>query len=365
VQLLQRIVSKHRETAIGATRLDALTSAVDIHTDLFISVAFSRDYADEKWMKARKASRELIKALLISDTEDLAKAITVLCVCNVQDTVVSVPAVHHELWTKVYGATSSKDQEASGMLLGVVSRIAHQDILSDHAFGKAIERTKDATTALHAVNAGLISLRNGFRAMISGFAEDNSPSILATFLRQPGTVKNLVALLMSPVDDYQFSIAMVEQAYDVDGRRDSFRALFNHMPDQSYDGVFFCLERITAFIPTVPEACKLSKAVVNCLTDIIDALSSRLDGLFQTESHLAQADRSRSPASNISQLWAYMAKMSTAIFSRTPKWSRYFEDERDMMIGWMRDAMIFGRDMVAQRRSFASAILSSRGATVG
>jgi senataxin len=247
------------------------------------------------------------------------------------------------------------------MMLAVVSPIAHWGTLLPLAVQKVLQQNKLVDRALREVNTGLDSLRSGFGGMITSFAEDNTPAALTTFLQQPGTVKRLIALLMSPKEDYHFAMAVVEQAYDVDGRRDSLRALFDRTPAESYDGVFSSLERITEFISAVPEACTLSKSVVTCLTDIIDALCSKTDGLFHAPGHLARTDGNRSPGSLVSQLWILMSKTSVAIFGRTPKWSRYFEDEREMMTGWMRDAMIFGRDLVSQRRAFATAIISCSG----
>jgi senataxin len=66
-------------------------------------------------------------------------------------------------------------------------------------------------------------------------------------------------------------------------------------------------------------------------------------------------------ANRLRQLWHLMTTSLAVIFKRTQAWAPLFEN--DVMIDWMRDAIIFGRQMTEHTRMFEAAVLGQSGST--
>jgi senataxin len=58
----------------------------------------------------------------------------------------------------------------------------------------------------------------------------------------------------------------------------------------------------------------------------------------------------------VDALWQLMTDSLALIFKRTADWAPYYDN--DVMVDWMRDALIFGRGITDNIRIFESAILS-------
>lgn len=159
--------------------------------------------------------------------------------------------------------------------------------------------------------------------------------------------------MFSPVENFQIAAqSLVGLAYDVDGRLDCFRALLENFLDGALDGVLEFLPIFIDYATGVPEACSLSKSVVRCLTDIIEVLCTTPNGILHNKILLRPKD-DQGPASVLPKLWNLMTKALIIIFKRTPSWSSYFDNK--VMVEWMRDVLIFGRDMLAQRQVIETA----------
>jgi hypothetical protein len=365
------------------------------------------------------------------------------------------------LWTAVFTAIQSqpRDSDAIGMLLKVVGPLAPLDYLNLVAFnpllytqdnrgGKEKVENAEAKALLNQVNAALKTAHAGVGACVREFADSCPARVVVGFLigkrkeegketgrrdgkdvkdakdakdardGSPGTthetrpVGAVIALLMSPIAELNMAgQALVSQAFDVDGRAEAFRALFDASggsanasdsfdpldsqdvdPDahtrnasqsqamaatitspmgretiarDAYAGVQAVLDTFDHWARQLPEACGLSKGVVRCLTDLIDVLSAPEVGLLRDEAQFRSEDSLGTPplpppAANVQRLWTLMTQTSTVIFKYTPNWARALGDATDtraMMVTWMRDALIFGRDMLAQRRVFEAAAI--------
>jgi senataxin len=337
-----------------------VASVLDIHADVFVSVAFARPYNDQKWKPARIAAREMITGTFSKDVLDISMAITQLCrLLAGRETAVPSFSIRQQIWAKSYASLQINDFDGISAMISIVARSAHLDSLNKQAFNPASQKahisksSRPVDLAVDEVNRSLTVIRSGFLDILSKYANYNASTTVLDLLRRPSVVKDIMALMLSPVEDLQVAAqTLVGQAFDVDVRLDCFRALLENVPDAALDGIFEFLETFIQYSPVVPEACNLSKSLVRCLTDIIEALCAGHDGLLHNDQFLRVADK-MGPASALPKLWALMAKSITVIFKRTPLWSTYFENE-DMIV-WMRDALIFGRDMLAQRRVIESA----------
>lgn len=246
------------------------------------------------------------------------------------------------------------------MVISVAAQAAHIDVLTKEGFYPRTS-TKASISAIDdavgVTNGAILVFRQDFREAISKFANYNTSSASLDLLRRPGMVKDIVMLMLSPVDDFQAGAqALVGQAFDVDVRMDCFRALLENLPDAAFAGILEFLEKFILYATSVPEACSLSKSLVRCLTDVIEVLCSPPDGLLHNQRFLrGGGEAGEGIRACLPKLWNLMSRTITVIFKRTPSWSAYFEN--NIMIEWMRDALIFGRDLLAQRRVIESAAL--------
>ncbi|KAG6334081.1 hypothetical protein ID866_5013 [Astraeus odoratus] len=358
VRLLSSLIRKS-QTDEHSRHRSVISNVLDIHSDVFVAVAFGHEYTDEKWKSARSAAREFVVASLAQDVREILHAVSQSC-CFLAGQTDTFPVckVRENLWRKTYESLQTNDPDGATSIIGVVSQFSHLDALNKLAYQRILSKP-DALAAFDAVNHSLSVAREGFVDAISKFANYNQQNFLRDVFQRPGVTKNVMALMFSPIDDIQTAAkALVGQAFDVDVRLDCFRALLSYLPDLSFTGILNFLEKFIRYAPVVTEACNLSKALVRCLTDVIEVLCSGPDGLLLNMKYLRFRDPD-GPAAQLPQLWSLMTQSITVIFKRTPLWAGYF-DIPDMTV-WMRDALIFGRDMLAQWRVIESASLSASG----
>lgn len=341
----------------GSARQDLALDILTVHSAVYVNVAFGKDYADEAWKDAREQARKLIKQALLTDVRRVVSAITSLCSPG---TPPPPPAslIHQQVWQNIYEGTESHDSDAIDILTSVLEHVAHIDDLKRVAFEDAFKRSQSSATSqatLAAVNNALVVFRNGFRDVLSRYTDVNRASAATELLARENVVKHVVAIMFSPVEALQGAAqALVSLAYDVDGRLDCFHALLEHFPSASFAGVSDFLTTYSHYATAVPEACSLSQALARCLTDIIECLCSSPDGLLLQSAFLESAGEVL--ADKIPKWWHLMTEALCVIFPQTPRWARYFENEE--MVLWMRDALIFGRDLLAQRRTLESGALA-------
>jgi senataxin len=160
--------------------------------------------------------------------------------------------------------------------------------------------------------------------------------------------------MLCPSEDLQGAAqALVGQAFDADMRVECFHAMLRNLTSDVLEGIFAFLETFKTYATTVPEACDISKALVRCLTDVIEVLCSSPDSLLLDDG-FSRSDKGAGLRLALPKFWTLMTESISVIFRRTPAWSVYFEAED--MIRWMRDALIFGRDMLAQWSTFSAAV---------
>lgn len=339
----------------------------DVHSTKLIAVSFAKAYTGDAWTEARTLTRKLLKLSLLQDIKTVSSAISRLCGTTDPSAAPTSLDLREQLWRGMYGSIQPGDSDAMAMMLTILSSISHMDDLKDVAFSDHITRSKDAAILqglLSSVNRALGTMRSGFGDAMTRYLDLSLPSVVADLLRRSDVAKNVTILMLSPVETFQENAqALVGLAGDVEVRSDCFRALLEKVPDATFSGILQFLETFIQFAHVVPEACSLSKALARCLTDIIDVLCSSPDGLLLDHQFLTKGVGADVPT-QLPKWWNMMTQALSVIFSKTPRWAVYFENAE--MVLWMRDALIFGRDMLAQRRVIESATLSqSQQAAIG
>ncbi|KAJ7644130.1 SEN1 N terminal-domain-containing protein [Roridomyces roridus] len=328
----------------------AMSKFFDIHASIIVDVAFSKSYNTSAWTTARHAACQLMKTVMLDDINCISRAITSLCgslAKQAQIDETDIPLTGgSQLWAKVYQSLQPNDHDGMSAIVEALAQAAHLDILSPKPFAKSqIDQL--------GVNRAMRMIWTGLRDAFTRFTESSRSTSLLDFLRRPGVVRNVFVLLLSPIEDIQLGAqSLVGFAFDVDGRQDCYRALLENHPDAALDGLFASLTTFTTYAILVTEACSLAKHLVQYLQDVVEVLCTRSDGLLFSGRFLRPEDKT-GPCSRLPALWNLLNKAITVIFKRTPPWANYFENEE--MIIWMRDALIYGRELLDKFRVFETA----------
>lgn len=356
--LLRTVLSKS-ESKIDSTRRSAVLHSLDIHVDRFVSVAFSRTYSSPEWVAARTSIRTLISQMSRMDCQTISETISQLSrALSRHDSEITVPDVRKQTWAKIFSSIQPNDSEAVLTMIPIAAQFAHLSPLTKSAFATVLNKQgSNAKVAFDEVNGALKVLRTGFSEVISKYTNNNSPEVTEALLRRPGVAKDVAVLMLCPSEDLQGAAqALVGQAFDVDGRVECFHAMLRNLLGDTLQGIFTFMETFSKYTAIVPEACDISKALVRCLTDVIEVLCSSPDSLL-LDDELLKTDSGISLRAALPRFWALMTESISIIFRKTPLWSVYFDAED--MIRWMRDALIFGREMLAQWRTIEFASIRS------
>ncbi|KAI0822260.1 SEN1 N terminal-domain-containing protein [Trametes gibbosa] len=356
-RLLVAVLSQQGKES--SSRQNLAQDLLTVHCNTFVSVAFGRTYTDETWADARKQAGRLIKLALLTDIRRMGSLVTSLAASGDADSGAAPNSlIREQIWRNVYDGITGSDSDAISLLLAVISQISHIDDLKPAAFGDAFKKSKSPGTSqssLVAVNNALLLLRSGFRDVLTRYTDLNRAATAVEFLGRDDVVKHVLTLVFSPAEALQEAAQnLVALAYDVDGRLDCLRALLEHFPEAAFSGLIDVLGTYTHYAKAVPEACSLSQALARCLTDIIEALCTSPSGLLLDPAYVRSAESTLED--KIPKWWHAMTEALCVIFACTPRWARFFENEE--MVLWMRDALIFGRDLLAQRRLLETTALA-------
>ena len=323
--------------------------------DRFVSVAYSRTYNSSEWATARTSVRILLAQLLKIDGQNISTTIIQLSGAPSQcDLEITAPDVRKQSWPKIFASILPNDSHATSTIISIAAQFAHLNPLTENAFAQVLSKQgSKAKVAFNYVNGALKVLQTGYSEVISKYANYNTPAATEALLRRNGVAKDVTILMLCPSEDLQGAAqSLVGQAFDADVRVECFHAMLRNLTSDALEGIFTFLETFKTYATTVPEACDISKALVRCLTDVIEVLCSSPDSLLLDDEFL-RSDKGTGLRLALPKFWTLMTESISVIFKRTPAWSVYFEAED--MIRWMRDALIFGRDMLAQWRTFSAA----------
>lgn len=355
------------------TAQEPILRVMDIHADVLLAITLSHSHNSPNWRNTRNASRDLLDMTRTADITRISQTLdqlihthaTTLKKETTQLSAYNVPSLHlyKQFWRKAYDNVEWDDIDAVARIVVVAAQASPFDTINSASFRISSAspelqtyRTATQNTVLE-INQALEVIADGFLEAVTRFADRNTSSSMLEFLALPGVGQNLIKMMLSPVERFQDGAkVLIGTTFDVDLRMDCFRSLFENLPHASLDGLFEFLSTFVDYATKATEACSLSKSLVRCLTDIIQVLCASDNGLLHTVNFLRPTDDT-GPASRTLKLWTLMTKAITIIFKRTPSWSTHF-DNQDMIV-WMRDALIFGREMLAERRVFKTAAMSN------
>lgn len=359
----------------------AFGNVLDIHAEALVSAALAPAHDKAEWQIARAPARSFLQDALLEDVQKLEAQVKKICdyvskVGSLLDkkesnttpqtadlTVVPlvIPVdIRRQYWRKVYATVRPNDTKAIAMLITTAAKDYHLSDLHATSFGpspkwNAARDLKDQLLSktkpmINAFNEALQATRDGFSEAIQRYTAVTSSTAALELLQEPHVAKAIMSLMVSPCSQlHDAAQSIVGLAFEVDVREDCFRALLENLPDSSLEGILDILDHFVSFTKTVPEACALATTIVRCFTDIISVLCSNPDGLLRIPSFL-RAKEATGPASKMRRLWSSMNKAIAVLCESTPGWAVYYSNEE--MVVWMRDAIIFGREMVDQRKMF-------------
>ncbi|KAM0790470.1 hypothetical protein ACM66B_003346 [Microbotryomycetes sp. NB124-2] len=263
------------------------------------------------------------------------------------------------VWDRAYATVQDTDVRGISCLLIGAAPSFHLEQLTARTWSIRDQ----ARAQMKAINAGLDTIRTRLEPLVVGLA-DESPQSLISLMNDSAFEEALVTLMLSPVESIQnMAQAVVKQAFDVATRRECFRCLLFQFPNETFRGLSRGIRAFLYSSRILPESCGMAKRIVRCLSDVIDSLCATTDGLLRDATFVMRASEGSSLSSTIMSLWKNMCRSLASLFKRTPTWASFFENEQ--MTEWMRDAILFGVDLVDQIRTFDLAISGQTGALTG
>ncbi|KDQ11409.1 hypothetical protein BOTBODRAFT_135716 [Botryobasidium botryosum FD-172 SS1] len=366
--LCKMLLSLYRRVPDPAKKQhEILKQTLAIHAGVITSAAFFKKFKGEKWSIAQVAARELLIFIFGTDAQNVLQATLTLCDVrnnsmkpNFKADSQAIPllSVHTSLWKKAYEGVASDDPEGIALLVAAVAKSAHLDALragKGEAFstsGMVAGLKEPFAAGVKSVNESLAIMRTGFGSRVSEFGDSVGPASLQDFIRKPDMVVDLIALMLSPSEELsEGAKAIPLSAWDTEERSECFRSFFVNAPESTFKAFAEVLTTFNKYVPSFPEACGVSKSMVRCFTDVIEVLCAKVDGLLFDGGFGGSSGLDLK--SWLPKLWKLMTESLAIIFRHTPTWSKVC-DPQEMVI-WMRDALIFGRDMVAQASVLESA----------
>ncbi|GAA5844189.1 hypothetical protein JCM9279_001721 [Rhodotorula babjevae] len=357
----------------------AAAKVLDLHAATIASFAFSATFLGPEWAAASEAARTFVAGLARRDGKAIARAVYQLATFAQQHTERErrerkrlqrvaagdeaakkereLPPVHppravafaKALWDQAYATVREGDTRGTAILVQGVAATAQFEKLTSRSWAvKDLVRPQ-----MKAVNDALAAVRDPIVDLVMQLADEPTP-VLLEFLGRPSVVQHMISLLLSPVEAvHNTAQGLVKQAFDATTRRDVFHHLMAKWPEATLKGLAGALQLFQTSAKNLPEACGMAKRLVRCLSDALDVLCDKTDGLLRDPDFVRRGRDFRLQAKLVA-LWKLMGEALALLFRRTPDWAVFFEN--DEMTEWMRDAILFGADMLDQFRILEAVI---------
>ena len=357
----------------------AAAKVLDLHAATVASFAFSATFLGPEWAAASEAARTFVAGLARRDGKAIARAVYQLATFAQQHTERErrerkrlqriaagdeaakkereLPPVHpprvvafaKALWDQAYATVREGDTRGAAILVQGVAATAQFEKLTSRSWAvKDLVRPQ-----MKAVNDALAAVRDPIVDLVMQLA-DEPTHVLLEFLGRPNVVQHMISLLLSPVEAvHNTAQGLIKQAFDATTRRDVFHHLMAKWPEATLKGLAGALQLFQTSAKNLPEACGMAKRLVRCLSDALDVLCDKTDGLLRDPDFVRRGRDFRLQAKLVA-LWKLMGEALALLFRRTPDWAVFFEN--DEMTEWMRDAILFGADMLDQFRILEAVI---------
>jgi len=372
----------------GQVLQTAFSSTLQVHAKYIAAVALRpNDRPGTAWASARLSAQSLLEQCFNGDGRDIVESMLGLAHIAFHEkrrlkrarggrealapqpvTNLHRASVHGELWRMAYDNVGTADVAGVAIFLKTISTFSHVELLDRRNAWrgeslKAVVKEEDWITSIRAINHGLRNSREGFAHALESLAMQPDTALTRTLWDIPGVPRSAIILLLSPIDEiHDPIISLIQQAFDdTDDRLDCFRILLQKYPDQAMEGLRFFLQNFIQTAQKTPDSCSLAKWLVRCFTDVLDVLCnpSSSEPLLHAEAFLNNDAGGINMSKRVGDLWSLMTESLSVIFDRTKDWAPLYENE--VMVDWMRDALIFGRGMTEHIRVFEAAFLGQSG----
>ena len=353
----------------------ATVNALEIHSGTVAGVALDhKEYPDGViWDGPRHTAIDFLYKVFISDGDNVRRLTTLMGQQALdararksadQSDFFPKMTFAEQLWRNIYAKASSRDVYGIIILMRGMIRFAHLPTPRGNAWGYTDlafwEPGGKWAASITSITTSMKIMKNGFGDKLTGFVAVSEPAALKALFDTPRIPEAIMRLLLCSDDDvHDAIIGLVQGIFDqVDERVDCFRAMLLHFPVQSMVGLQDYLERWVQDAQSLPTAVESARWLVRCFTDILEVLcrqSGAGSGLaFLRDPSFIEMKTARGRMSDdISALWDAMTKALSVIIKRTPKWAPYYDNVE--MVDWMQDALIFGRLLVEENRTFEGA----------
>lgn len=351
----------------------AAERVLDLHAPLIIQLAFATSYATVEWTRARELARSFVGGIMRRDGKAISRA--VFRIANFASQTASRKRREDKRLQRIAASETSAAKEPESPAIPLPRVLSYGKPMWEHAYANVRETDTSGVTILlqgiapaaqfekltsrtwavkdlvrpqmKAVNDALSVVRDPLVGLLVSLSEE-STSVLHEFLELQHVVVHLVSLVFSPVEAISSAAqGLIKQAYDVSARRDVFYRLVERHTEQTFRGLASVLQAFQTSAKALPEVCGVATRVVRCCSDLLDVLCAPTDGLLRDADFVSRNhDEKLQP--RLLALWKLMGDALALLFKQTPQWAIYFENEA--MTEWMRDAVLFGVDMLDQIR---------------
>lgn len=338
-----------------------IAEAATIHMDFIIAAVFSKTFRAAEWKRARELARTFLCTMLEHEVREVDSILTLLprIVSGKNSAALQFSSPSTRFWDRIRASLLPDDADGYAMFIRLVSHSAH--LVPIHlpqlsiVDGKNVDVSAEVTQLLKRITAGIKGIQTAFEDTILHFVNRNPESVLSKFCSQRVVTPQLVNLLCSPIEDLSSGAqTILGEAYNADGRSDCLRSLLKNHCEPTLKALISQLEKFLDVAQKYLESVSLAQVTVRCYTDVLEVLSSRGSGLLFNEGFKSNNQTSMKA---LSRLWKLMCKAAGTIIERTPDWAKRYSSNE--MIPWMRDALIFANELIAQRRVFESAIVTA------
>jgi len=363
-----------------------MSDTLELHAKFINAAALSlQEHPMPAWSTARNSARSLLAQAFRADGHEIIHGMLALAAIAFEEKkrhqkakkakgdvpppvpvdLSHLPVIRKELWARTYDAALPADVAGAAILMNSIAPFAHIDKLDRHevwAYDEVAKVVKedDWTASIRGINVGLENTRHSFATALELISLQSNEALIRSLWRQEGVAKSAIILLLSPVEEiHDPVISLVQHSFeDVDDRGDCFHVLLKNHPDVAIEGLTEFLQTFIETARITPDSCGLAKWLVRCFTDVLEALCGSTESsepLLQYQAFLSSHSDGRPMNRRISDLWHLMTTSLAVIFKRTPTWATLYASE--IMVDWMRDALIFGRQMTEYIRAFEAAAL--------
>lgn len=368
LRLLLKVFVSDAKTSASERMSLIKADLLDVHSDFLSRLAFAPPYAcvdarkrpasaveqarmqDEHaaWSKISTEARRLLAELLAQDSK---------LVVEVQHRLAKSETPSFKLcrsaWTSSFAAVqSSRSSQAvsfAGAMLRSYAPQAHLDKPSDRVWLSDPSLDPKVKPIIRTLQSHFDACATPLSDLLSEVSDSNASK--ANFLKQDRVCQDVVAAMLSPLDDiHNAALTVVREAYDSTYTREQcFRRLLLHHPVATIDSLQKATTAFCQAAAELPDMCNGAMRMARCLSSVLEALCSTEDGLLRVDSWLNEFGvRTALP-----RLWNVFCDTSASIYENTPLWARFHENEK--MTVWMRDAIIFGQSIADEVRSFEAA----------